>query len=178
MLGILVYGQDRLEKHREQASLVSAWFTAKSHQSGPDDEPTVKVTIHVSNRSEQPVYNVTIWSLREAAERLRLPVLPPSFEHAEEAQTAMMAEDDQYAANVTMRYTDARGLALGSHARQIAPSVLVQFKQGARCVRGVSLQQFITWGKSVGERGTGRGWPLRAFQGKNDPLPPGERQGA
>src|SRR5690349_20708946 len=66
--GLYVYAQDRRERRREQASLISAWFQAKTIDL--EEGPRIRVTLYVSNLSEQPVYDIAVWSLRVLADPL------------------------------------------------------------------------------------------------------------
>jgi hypothetical protein len=104
--GLYVYWQGQREARRGQASLISAWFQIKLV--GVEGR-IPRVAVYVSNRSEQPVYNVTVWSLMVAAEGLNLPVLPPATTHDEETAESMMAEGGEYTARLILVFSDARG---------------------------------------------------------------------
>lgn len=104
--GAYVYWEGKREAKREQAALISAWFQIKLVGI---ERRIPRVAVYISNRSEQPVYNVVVWSLVVAAEGLNLPVLPPATTHDEETAESMMADGGEYTARLILIFTDARG---------------------------------------------------------------------
>lgn len=106
LFGLYVYAHDRRERHSEQASMISAWLQFRMY--GVEGR-IPRVTLFISNRSEQPVYDVTVWSLKVAADGKHLPVLPPATPHDEETARSMMPDGQEYSARLILVFTDARG---------------------------------------------------------------------
>jgi hypothetical protein len=105
LVASLVYLARLLDRRREQAALVSAWFAWPEQ---PTEDHDIR-NLHVRNGSSQPVYDVRVWPPEPVADALAWELLPPDSTDKIPAAASLASRYTSFALGINLAFTDAAG---------------------------------------------------------------------
>ncbi|GAB6901888.1 hypothetical protein JCM9957A_49780 [Kineosporia succinea] len=118
---------NEMQSIREQARLIGAWFEVK-----PDPDYTPQsmaemgqpgpslARLHISNLSNQPVYEVRVRALDGNAEPINFEVLPPQATDIRDVSMSLVKPNDSYSAALILEFRDAAGKEWVRHRGRLA----------------------------------------------------------